>query len=113
VEAALEEVLKHHPRLRKKGGKKVWQIQPRLDWNKGRAVLRVIERLGLRQDDVMPIFIGDDVTDEDAFVALHGRGLCLVVRGESERATAADLALESPDEVRRFLEMLMELEAPG
>jgi trehalose 6-phosphate phosphatase len=113
VEAALDEVLQRHPRLRRKGGKKVWQIQPRLDWNKGRAVLRVIERLGLDRDDVLPIFIGDDVTDEDAFVALHGNGLCLVVRGESERATAADLALADPDEVRRFLEMLIAIEAEG
>jgi trehalose-phosphatase len=109
VAAALDRVLKGHPRLRRKGGKKVWQIQPRLDWNKGRAVLRVIERLGLDRDDVLPVFIGDDVTDEDAFIALHGRGLCLVVRGESERPTAADLALEDPGDVRRFLELLLTL----
>ncbi|UCE25768.1 MAG: trehalose-phosphatase [Candidatus Zixiibacteriota bacterium] len=48
-------------------------------------------------------YLGDDLTDEDAFRALKGRGLGVLVRGEL-RDTEADLWLEPPDELKAFLE---------
>jgi alpha,alpha-trehalase len=55
------------------------------------------------------MYLGDDVTDEDAFEALEGRGVGLVVRGEDDaRPTGAALAFADPDEVRAFLEALAE-----
>lgn len=43
-----------------------------VDWDKGRALLHLLEVLGLhKQVDVLPIYIGDDKTDEDAFKALQ------------------------------------------
>ncbi len=43
-----------------------------VDWDKGRALLHLLEVLGLQeQADVLPIYIGDDKTDEDAFKALQ------------------------------------------
>jgi trehalose 6-phosphate phosphatase len=46
-----------------------------VDWDKGRALLHLLEVLGLQQQaDVLPIYIGDDKTDEDAFKALQGTG---------------------------------------
>ena len=47
-------------------------------------------------------YLGDDQTDEDAFRALKGRGLAVLVRGES-RLTAADVWLRPPNELLGFL----------
>jgi alpha,alpha-trehalase len=50
----------------------------------------------------MPIYIGDDTTDEDAFRELRGRGIGIVV-SERPRPTAAEYQLRDPDEVRQLL----------
>jgi trehalose 6-phosphate phosphatase len=101
------EVLARHPRLRRSGGKKVFEVQPDIDWHKGRAVRWLLRALGLEGEGVLPVYVGDDLTDEDAFEALKGRGLAVVVRGEVERPTAADYALEDVEEVRQLLELLI------
>jgi len=54
---------------------------------------------------VLPLYIGDDLTDEDAFRALEQRGVGIVV-GEQSRSTAARYALKGPAEVERFLREL-------
>jgi trehalose 6-phosphate phosphatase len=108
VERALDAVLARHPRLRKGGGKKVFEVQPDIDWHKGRAVQWLLRALGLEGERVLPVYVGDDLTDEHAFEALKGKGLGLVVRGEVERETAGDYALEDTEEVRRFLEWMVE-----
>jgi trehalose-phosphatase len=56
--------------------------------------------------DVLPLYIGDDLTDEDAFSALRDRGVGIVVRDEA-RPTQASYALEDPAEVGAFLEGLL------
>jgi len=110
LERAVDRVAAGHRQLRKGGGKKVFRLQPDIDWNKGRAVLWLLQRLQLDRPEVVPIYIGDDVTDEDALAALHERGIGIVVRGEDdERTTAARYALADCAEVRRFLELLTEL----
>jgi trehalose 6-phosphate phosphatase len=39
-----------------------------IDWDKGKAVEFLLQSLGLSDsEDVIPIYIGDDRTDEDAF----------------------------------------------
>jgi trehalose-phosphatase len=92
-----------HPALRVTSGKKVFELQPDVDWDKGRAVLWLIETLQLR--DALPVYIGDDATDEDAFRALAGRGVGIAVQ-EAPRDTAAAWRLRDPDEVRALLEGL-------
>lgn len=47
-------------------------------------------------------YLGDDRTDEDAFRALAGRGLTVLVRPEY-RTTAADLWIRPPQELLTFL----------
>ena len=47
-------------------------------------------------------YLGDDLTDEDAFRALHGRGLSVLVR-EAFRPTEAELWLRPPEGLLRFL----------
>ncbi|PTL75784.1 trehalose-phosphatase [Vitiosangium sp. GDMCC 1.1324] len=107
VERGVDAVLARHPRLRKGGGKKVFECLPAIDWHKGRAVEWLLRALGLEGEGVLPVYVGDDLTDENAFQMLRGRGLGLVVRGEVERPTAADFALKNVEEVRQFLELLI------
>ncbi len=105
VERIVDEEMARQPRLRKTLGKKVFDLQPQIDWHKGKALEHLLEALGLDRPDVVPVFLGDDLTDEDAFQAITGRGIGIVVRDEI-RPTAAAFALENVEEVRRFLEAL-------
>ncbi len=107
VRQAVAAVVAAHPGLKAKPGKMVLEIQPDIDWHKGRAVLWLLETLGLDRDDTVPVFIGDDVTDEDAFRTLHGRGLGFVVAdADEDRPTVADFRLDDPDAVLELLERL-------
>lgn len=102
VEDAVDRVEANHPELQKSAGKKIFELRPQANWHKGKAVLWLLEALGLDGADVLPFYIGDDVTDEDAFRALRDGGIGIVVR-DGPRRTAARFALQDPEEVRRFL----------
>ena len=106
VEAVVDTALNRHTRLRKGTGKMVFELLPRLDWHKGKAVLHIMEALRLSTAHVLPIYIGDDRTDEDAFAALAGCGVGILV-AESPRPTAAYYTLRDPDEVHRFLQYVV------
>lgn len=108
VEAAVDQVVAHHAELRKSHGKKVYELQPSIDWDKGKAVLWLLDALGLDQPDVLPIYIGDDLTDEDVFRALTDRGMSIVVK-DTPHSTVARYALNDPEDVRRFLKALISL----
>jgi len=100
VRSAVERAQARHPALRVTSGKMVLELQPDVDWDKGRAVLWLIETLNLQ--DALPVYIGDDITDEDAFRALAGRGLGIVVQ-DAPRPSAAHYTLRDPGEVRALL----------
>ena len=71
---------------------------------KATAIERIIKEMG---PDTMLAYMGDDLTDEDAFTAISGRGLSVLVR-QSFRDTAADVWLRPPEELLAFLEKWME-----
>jgi trehalose-phosphatase len=91
--------------LRRIDGKKVYELLPAIDWNKGKAVVWLLEILGLEGGNVRPIYIGDDSTDEDAFGALEQTGIGILV-SEQSQSTAAHFSLKDPSEVERFLRAL-------
>lgn len=105
VEAAVDQTLKGRPGLRKAFGKKVFEIRPAIEWDKGRAILWLLEAMKLDRADVMPIYIGDDETDEDAFRALYDRGIGIVVT-RLPRETSARYSLQNVEEVCEVLERL-------
>lgn len=107
VADAVDELARRHETLRISGGKKVFELRPDLDWDKGRAVLWLMDALNLNEGEVEPFYIGDDVTDEDAFRAIADRGVGIVV-GVPPHATAAHYALRDTDAVRRFLQRMIE-----
>jgi trehalose 6-phosphate phosphatase len=102
LERAVSEVAARHRELRRMEGKKVYELLPCTDWDKGKALLWLLENLGLEHGKVHPIYIGDDRTDEDAFRALGQRGVGILV-SEEPRPTAASYSLKDPAEVERFL----------
>ncbi len=111
VEAAVEAVLGGFPGLRRSGGKKVFELRPRIEWHKGTAVLWLLQQLGLDRPGVLSVYIGDDETDEDAFAALRDRGIGIVLLGGPER-TSARYSLRGVEEVRHFLQAIAGGENP-
>lgn len=102
-----------YPMLKLSTGKKVLEIKPDIMWNKGKAMKWVLEALGmLHRDDVCTIYIGDDVTDEDAFEVFAEEkedifGLGIVVTDEN-KITGAEYSLRNPTEVADFLLLISE-----
>jgi trehalose-phosphatase len=109
VEDAVNIVASRHPELRRTGGKKVFELRPGIEWDKGQAVIFLLGTLGLDRPDVIAIYVGDDETDEDAFRALRDRGLGVVVADEDDvRTTWARFRLPDVEGVRTFLEWVAE-----
>jgi trehalose 6-phosphate phosphatase len=109
IATTVREVGDAHAELRVTGGKRIHELRPAIDWDKGRAIDALL--VELEATDRLPIYLGDDLTDEDGFraVVAHG-GLGVVVRGEDDqRDTLAAAVLGTPDDARRFLEELREL----
>lgn len=106
VHESVTEVLQDYPEVLKSDGKKVIEIRPAIDWHKGKAVEFLKKELSKR-DKPRAVYIGDDVTDEDAFEYDTG-GLGILV-GEHGRETFADYRLENIDEVKDLFERLLKL----
>ena len=98
----VEETIAQHPELKKGLGKKIIELKPNLDWHKGKAVLWLLKELNLDNADIVPVYIGDDITDEDAFASLQNQGLTILV-GQHDDQTAAHYRLENVDAVQEFL----------
>ncbi|KAH9624397.1 hypothetical protein KSS87_017952 [Heliosperma pusillum] len=105
VEERVKLVLAKHPSFHLSKGRKVLEIRPSIKWNKGNAVEYLLETLGLAKSrDVLPIYIGDDTTDEDAFKVIHrrGQGFAILV-SKKPKDTMASYSLRDPSEVLTFL----------
>ena len=92
-------------------GKKVFEVRPPIDWDKGKAVASIRREIIslLKLDRVLTIYLGDDATDEDAFRDLHRPEGWSVYVGQENASSAADYYLNSTDEVAEFLSRLLEL----
>ncbi|KAJ3681869.1 hypothetical protein LUZ60_014442 [Juncus effusus] len=109
VDQCVKEVLKDYPRLRLTHGRKVFEVRPTIDWNKGKAVEFLLDSLCLSDcNDVLPIYVGDDRTDEDAFKVLRDRNCGYGILVSSvPKDTDAFFSLKDPSEVMEFLKSLV------
>lgn len=107
VKEIVEKVLSKHATLRKGKGKKVLELQPDIDWHKGKAVFWLLDKMGLDKSEVFPFYIGDDITDEDAIISIQNEGLGILV-GEHGQLSAARYSLKNVDETGKFLEYLIQ-----
>lgn len=98
-------------KIRTKSGKMVFEIRPPINWDKGKAVLWLLARqcfsLRNKKQKIFPIYIGDDVTDEDAFKVLRNKGLTIFVG--RPKTSYAEYFLKDTKEVIRFLKNLNSL----
>ena len=97
--------------IRITSGKKVYEIRPAASWDKGKAIKLLMKRYGKggRKSRLLPIYLGDDLTDEDAFkvIGKYGNGISVFV-GDDKQDTVARYFLKSPAEVAKFLGLLLE-----
>jgi len=105
VEKAADETIKKYPKIRKTFGKEVYELLPNLNWNKGAALEWLVDALQIDKKGSKIFYIGDDITDEDAFCAIKTYGIGILVSSEL-RKTGAQYKLEDTDETLRFLEIL-------
>ena len=87
-------------RVQLKRGKKVLEVRPAFRWNKGEAVKLILKATGR---GCVPIYIGDDNTDEDAFRVLAKRGITIRVgAGETRARYSIDHPRQMPDLLERI-----------
>ncbi len=107
VSKAIKKILRSFGEFRTGRGKKVIEIRPALKWHKGMAVEWIMQALE-QKDEItyMPIYLGDDITDEDAFRALPNNGIGILV-GEHTSPSAACCQLPDVWEVQKLLNYLV------
>jgi len=89
-------------------GKEVLEAKP-AGTTKGDAIMQI---LGRYAPAALPIYVGDDITDESAFFSIGEKGLAILV-AESPRATAAARFLKDPSAVYDFLRGLIRARERG
>jgi trehalose-phosphatase len=91
--------------LRTAHGRRVVELLPNVDGNKGRALRWMLDRMGLSGASIVPVFASDDYTDEDALREIHDHGIGIVVRsaGHSDRLTWAHSAADNPRSLSTLL----------
>ena len=91
--------------LRLTKGKKVVEVRPAIPWDKGKAIERIWEECG---DRPLPVYFGDDRTDEDGFRVVQDRGGIAVFVGAAREGAVALHQLDSPAEVAETLRLLLD-----
>ncbi|MDD5566114.1 MAG: trehalose-phosphatase [Candidatus Omnitrophica bacterium] len=101
-------VLTH--KVKTSSGKMVMEIRPPVSWDKGKAVLWLFARqkFSSKAASLLPLYIGDDVTDEDAFQAVRNKGIGVHVG--LPKKSYAQFYLRGTKEVARLFEELLRLE---
>jgi trehalose 6-phosphate phosphatase len=99
LRALAEAALPRLPGYRLQHGDSVVELRP-ADGDKGAAIAALLEEAPFRGR--VPVFAGDDITDESGFATVNARGGISVLVGARE-PSAAHYALRSPNAVRRWL----------
>jgi len=87
-------------------GKKAYEVRPAIDWDKGKVVDLLFRKKREEKEKVLPLFLGDDLSDEDGFKAVDKYGGIAIFIEEGGGQSGAHYFLRSPNEVDEFLERL-------
>lgn len=97
-------------RVKTTSGKKVYEIRPAIQWDKGKAIEHIVNNYNEKwkyKGKPLIIYLGDDLTDEDAFISVNKYlGISIYV-GEPKNDSNAPYYLKSSQEVRLFMENLL------
>jgi trehalose 6-phosphate phosphatase len=105
-----EELQQWKNRWKMASGKMVLEVRPNVDFHKGKTVKEILKPFP--SFGLLPLYLGDDQTDEDAFRALKGQGISVLV-GPGKLRSKADFFLETPGEVQEFLFRCLEIRRTG
>lgn len=96
-------------KIKIKPGKKVIEIRPPVEWDKGKVALWLMAgaEFAARGRSVLPVYIGDDISDEDAFGVLKNKGFTVFV-GNPRGKSRAEYYLKDTREVWEFLKKVLE-----
>ncbi len=108
LESSIMSLVASYTKFSARIGKKVIEITPNVDWNKGQAVTWLVNIFEEKEGSIMPIYVGDDVTDEDAFCSINGHGISIVV-SSGDKESAAMYRVEDSEEVGWFLDRTLEV----
>jgi alpha,alpha-trehalase len=107
IKEVMRKISANYPRLVMHYGKKVFELRPNFDWNKGKALNFLIQKLNYPKNEYIPIYLGDDITDEDGFSAVSKNGIGILVSDEVKE-TYAHYRLHNPSEVNYFLKDMLD-----
>ncbi len=108
IEQQVDHLSERFSQLKKTSGKKIFELRPAVDWDKGKALQAMLGQFHVDCSRITPLYIGDDTTDEDAFRSLGARGIGILV-SDAPRRTNARFILRDSSEVTVFLEKLADL----
>ena len=101
LKALIENLACNYQDLKIARGKKIFELKPNVDWDKGKAMEWLMDQLGLNAPQTVPFYLGDDLTDEDAFRVLIDKGFGILV-GDHGHRTFAGHQLAGTDQVYDF-----------
>ena len=106
VTSILEPIVKER-KLRLDHNLMTFELRPEIDWDKGDSVLFAEKHLNKKiGKNFMPIYIGDGLTDEDAFRVLSNG---ITIRVGEDKKSKAKWYLRNQEEVGLFLKWLLEI----
>jgi alpha,alpha-trehalase len=109
VRETVRKITERRPGLKMSSGKMVVEIRPDIEWDKGKAISWLMDKTKVKKAERTPIYIGDDLTDEDAYREIRDTGIGIQV-GRHGEPTAARYFLRDVPEVRKFLQWILEME---
>jgi len=101
VKKIVDQIIRNYDNITQGRGKKVIEVKPNVYWNKGKAINHLLKVLNKKKEAAYVMYIGDDITDEDAFMQIRkGAGILVGDHGEP---TFARYHLKDVDAVQKFL----------
>ena len=108
IKETVYDIISQYPEIKSGKGKKVIELKPNFNWHKGKSLRILLERMAKKSGNkVFLIYIGDDITDEDAFFEILDDGTGILV-GDHDQKTFASYHLNNVEEVKTFIEKLFE-----
>jgi len=98
-------------KIKTSSGKKVHEVRPAVPWNKGKAVQMILEKFVPKnvRGSYLSMYVGDDLTDEDAFQAINSAGGISIFVGDNRQKSAAAYYLNDTSEVSSLLAEVLKI----